>query len=181
MKSVKDSFLPGESILIMGNTGGNSLLTISLVNSAGETIKKVDAFSDKNGKFVSDKLRIPSNAETSNWTIIIKSGGNYAEQEITIAQDVEGMVLYIDSKQTEFRLGQILQIKGNGAAPSHSIKIDILKSNGEPITDEPFYMVATNDGGFSLTWQVPTDIESGSYTITATDSVSEATTILKIV
>ena len=42
-------------------------------------------------------------------------------------------------------------------------------------------MVATNDGGFSLTWQVPTDIESGSYTITATDSVSEATTILKIV
>ena len=44
MKSVKDSFLPGESILIMGNTGGNSLLTISLVNSAGETMKKVDLF-----------------------------------------------------------------------------------------------------------------------------------------
>ena len=181
MKSVKDSFKPGEGILIMGNTGPNSLLSISLVDTAGITVKKVDAFSDKNGLFVSDKLRIPANAVTGNWNIIIKSGGNYAEQEITIGQEVEGMVVYIDSKQTEFRLNEILQIKGNGAAVSHSIKIDIIKPNGESLTDEPFYMVATSDGSFSLTWQVPTDIESGDYTINATDGVNQATTILRIV
>jgi len=181
MKSVKDSFKPGEGILIMGNTGPNSLLSISLVDTAGITVKKVDAFSDKNGLFVSDKLRIPANAVTGNWNILIKSGGNYAEQEITIGQEVEGMVVYIDSKQTEFRLNEILQIKGNGAAVSHSIKIDIIKPNGESLTDEPFYMVATSDGSFSLTWQVPTDIESGDYTINATDGVNQATTIMRIV
>jgi len=181
MKSVKDSFKPGEGILIMGNTGPNSLLSISLVDTAGITVKKVDAFSDKNGLFVSDKLRIPANAVTGNWNIIIKSGGNYAEQEITIGQEIEGMVVYIDSKQTEFRLNEILQIKGTGAAVSHSIKIDIIKPNGESLTDEPFYMVATSDGSFSLTWQVPTDIESGDYTINATDGVNQATTIMRIV
>ena len=180
MKSVKDSFKPGEGILIMGNTGPNSLLSITLVDTAGITVKKVDAFSDKNGLFVSDKLRIPANAVTGNWNIIIKSGGNYAEQEITIGQEIEGMVVYIDSKQTEFRLNEILQIKGTGAAVSHSIKIDIIKPNGESLTDEPFYMVATSDGSFSLTWQVPTDIESGDYTITATDGNNEATTTMRI-
>ena len=180
MKSVKDSFKPGEGILIMGNTGPNSLLSITLVDTAGINVKKVDAFSDKNGLFVSDKLRIPANAGTGTWNIVIKSGGNYAEQEITVGQDVEGMIVYIDSKQTEFRLNEILQIKGSGAAVSHSIKIDILKPNGDTLTEEPFYMVATSDGSFSLTWQVPTDIESGDYTITATDGNNEASTTMRI-
>jgi len=180
MKSVKDSFKPGEGILIMGNTGPNSLLSITLVDIAGINVKKIDAFSDKNGLFVSDKLRIPAGAETGNWNIVIKSGGNYAEQEITIGQEIEGMVVYIDSNQTEFRLNEILQIKGTGAAISHSIKIDIIKPNGDTLTEEPFYMVATSDGSFSLTWQVPTDIESGDYTITATDGNNEASTTMRI-
>ena len=75
---------------------------------------------------------------------------------------------------------EILQIKGTGAAVSHSIKNDIIKPNGESLTDEPFYMVATSDGSFSLTWQVPTDIESGDYTINATDGTNEASTTMKI-
>ena len=181
MMSVKDSFLPGEGILIMGDTGANSLLTISLVNNAGITVKKVDAFSNKDGRFVSDKLRVPSNADIGTWNIVIKSGGNYAEQEITIGQEFEGMVLYIDSSQTEFRLGEIIQIKGTGAEASHSVKIDILKPNGETLTDEPFYMVSTSDGGFALTWMVPTDIESGEYTIKATSGALESSTSLKII
>jgi len=181
MKSVKDSFLPGEGILIMGNTGPNSLLTISLVDSDGKTVKRVDAFSDKNGQFVSDKLRIPSNAGIGTWGLVIKSGGNYAEQEITVAPEIEGMVVYIDSTKDEFRLGEIIQIKGTGAAASHSIKIDIVKPNGESLTNEPFYMVATNDGTFSLTWQVPTDVESGDYTIFASDGIAEANTTMRII
>jgi len=181
MKSVKDSFLPGEGILIMGNTGPNSLLTISLVDNLGATIKKVDAFSDKNGLFVSDKLRIPANAETANWTIIIKSGGNYAEQEITIGQETEGMLLYIDSKQTEFRLGEILQIKGSGAEETVSVKIEIMKPNGDELTDEPYLLVSTSDGSFSLTWQVPTDVEGGDYTIIADDGYNQASTTLRVV
>jgi len=82
--------------------------------------------------------------------------------------------------QNEFREGDILQIKGSGAAVSHSIKIDIIKPNGESLTDEPFYMVTTSDGSFSLTWQVPTDIESGDYTINATDGNNEASTTMKL-
>jgi len=180
MKSVKDSFLPGESILIMGDTGANSILIISLVDNTGTVVKKVDTFSDKNGLFVSDKLRIPSNAVPGSWGILIKSGGNYAEQEITIGQETEGMIIYIDDKQTEFRLGQILQIKGSGAEPSHSIQIDIIKPNGEMLTEDPFNMVSTSGGTFSLTWMVPTDIEGGDYTIIAKSGIYEATTMMKI-
>jgi len=181
MKSVKDSFLPGESILIMGNTGANSLLAISLVDNLGATVKKIDAFSDKNGQFVSDRLRIPTNAESANWSIVIKSGGNYAEQEISVGAEQEGMMVYVDSKQTEFRASDILQIKGSGVEPSRSIEIKIIKPNGDELTDEPYLLVSTSDGGFSLTWQVPTDIEGGDYTIIASERSLEATTILKIV
>ena len=181
MKSVKDSFTPGEGILIMGNTGPNSLLTLTLITNLGTEIKKVETFSDKNGLFVSDKLRVPANAETGKWTVLIKSGGNYAEQEITVGQETEGMVLYIDSKQTEFRAGEIIQIKGTGATMSHSVKIDIIKPNGDSLTDEPFHMVSTNDGNFSLTWMVPNDIESGDYIINSTDGVNTSTTIMRII
>jgi len=181
LKSVKDSFTPGESILIMGNTGANSLLTISLVDKTGETVKKVDTFSNKGGLFVSDKIRIPTNAEAGSWSLIIKSGGNYAEQMITVGQETEDMIVYIDSKKTEFRLGEILQIKGTGTEPSHSIRIDIIRPNGEELTEDPFYMVSTSDGSFSLTWAVPTDIDSGDYTISASDGFSVATTMMRII
>ena len=142
-------------------------------------MKKVDTFSDKNGLFVSDKLRIPSNAVPGSWGILIKSGGNYAEQEITIGQETEGMLLYIDSKQTEFRLGEILQIKGSGAEETVSVKIEIMKPNGDELTDEPYLLVSTSDGSFSLTWQVPTDVEGGDYTIIADDGYNQASTTLR--
>ena len=64
---------------------------------------------------------------------------------------------------------------------SHSVKIYIIKPNGDSLTDEPFHMVSTNDGNFSLTWMVPTDIESGDYIINSTDGVNTSTTIMRII
>ena len=74
----------------------------------------------------------------------------------------------------------IILIQSFNVQTAKDIKIDILKPNGDALTDEPFYMVATSDGSFSLTWQVPTDIESGDYTINATDGTNVASTTMKI-
>ena len=59
MQTTKDEYNAGESILLMGNTGANSLLTLTLYNSEGTVVKQVEVFTSKIGAFQSDKFRIP--------------------------------------------------------------------------------------------------------------------------
>ena len=75
--TTKTEYKPGESILVLGNTGENSILIISLVDNKGNTIKEKEMFSDKNGKISYNGLRIPSDIKSGEWTINVKSGSNF--------------------------------------------------------------------------------------------------------
>ena len=44
MQTTKDENNAGESILLMGNTGANSLLTLTLYNSEGTVVTQVEVF-----------------------------------------------------------------------------------------------------------------------------------------
>ena len=57
MKSVKDSFKPGEGILIMGNTGPNSLLSLTLVDTTGINVKN-KVFVSLYFRYYRDKKRV---------------------------------------------------------------------------------------------------------------------------
>ena len=82
--STKPNYSPGESMLIIGNTGANALLNISLIDPNGKTINKIEIFTDKEGGFTTELLGIPSNAISGIWQIQAQSGLDHKEQEITV-------------------------------------------------------------------------------------------------
>ena len=82
--STKPNYSPGESMLIIGNTGANALLNISLIDPNGETVNRLEIFTDKEGGFTTELLGIPSNAISGIWQIQAQSGLDHKEQEITV-------------------------------------------------------------------------------------------------
>ena len=85
--STQTEYSPGESILIIGNTGANSLLNIFLIDPDGEIIYKGEIFTDKEGGFTTEMLGIPSNAESGIWKIKAQSGLDQKEMEITVSDN----------------------------------------------------------------------------------------------
>ena len=85
--STQTDYSPGESILIIGNTGANSLLNIFLIDPSGEIIYKGEIFTDKEGGFTTEMLGIPSNAESGIWQIQAQSGLDHKEMEITVSNN----------------------------------------------------------------------------------------------
>ena len=83
--STQIDYDPGESILIIGNTGANSILNISLIDPNGETINKIEIFADKEGVFTTELLGIPSSATSGIWQIKAQSGLDHKEVEINVA------------------------------------------------------------------------------------------------
>jgi len=83
--STQLTYSPGESILILGSTGANSILNISLIDPNGETINKIEIFADKEGTFTTELLGIPSSAESGIWQIKAQSGLDHKEVEINVA------------------------------------------------------------------------------------------------
>ena len=85
--STQTEYSPGESILIIGNTGANSLLNIFLIDPSGEIIYKGEIFTDKEGGFTTEMLGIPSNAESGIWQIQAQSGLDHKEMEIIVSDN----------------------------------------------------------------------------------------------
>jgi len=85
--STQIEYSPGESVLIIGNTGANSLLNIFLIDPNGEIIYKGEIFTDKEGGFTTEMLGIPSNAESGIWQIQAQSGLDHKEMEITVSDN----------------------------------------------------------------------------------------------
>ena len=85
--STQTEYSPGESVLIIGNTGANSLLNIFLIDPNGEIIYKGEIFTDKEGGFTTEMLGIPSNAESGIWQIQAQSGLDHKEMEITVSDN----------------------------------------------------------------------------------------------
>jgi len=83
--STQTDYSPGESILIIGNTGANSILNMSLIDPNGETINKIEIFADKEGTFTTELLGIPSSATSGIWQIKAQSGLDHKEVEINVA------------------------------------------------------------------------------------------------
>ncbi len=82
--STKPVYSPGESILLIGNTGANTLLKISLIDPNGEMIYKSEIFTDNEGGFTSELFGIPSNAITGMWQIKAQSGLDHKKIEISV-------------------------------------------------------------------------------------------------
>ena len=183
MQTTKDEYNAGESILLMGNTGANSLLTLTLYNSEGTVVKKVEVFTSKNGAFQSDKFRIPNDPEIGQWSIKAKSGGNTAEHSFTVTKILEGVAVLVDKESRTYSLSEIITISGAGANPSTALDIKFLDSGGNEISDK-LTIYATSTGAYITSIPVaviiPSDLVPGEFTILVEDPLTSSSTTITV-
>ena len=183
MQTTKDEYNAGESILLMGNTGANSLLTLTLYNSEGTVVKQVEVFTSKNGAFQSDKFRISNDPEIGQWSIKAKSGGNTAEHSFTVTKILEGVAVLVDKESRTYSLSEIITISGAGANPSTGVDIKFLDSGGNEISDK-LTIYATNTGAYITSIPVaviiPSDLVPGEFTILVEDPLTSSSTTITV-
>jgi len=167
INTTKEKYLPGDSILLLGDTAENVLLTIALMDSDGNIIKEKETFSDKNGKIAESSFRIPSDAIHGIWKFNAKSGSNFHTIEIEVLSTLEeGMIVSIEEGIDVAGIGKTIVIKVIGA--KQTVAFEIIAFDGEII--EKLSFVASSQGEVSLPWIIPKDTEPGTYTISATDA-----------
>ena len=169
INTTKEGYLPGDSILLLGDTAENVLLTVTLMDSEGNIIKEKETFSDKNGKISDGSFRIPSDAKHGTWQFNAKSGSNFDTIEIKVLAILEeGMTISVEeiNNPSTSYLGKSVLIKVVGA--KQTVEFEIIAKDGEII--ETLSFVASDQGEINLPWLIPKDTEPGTYTITASDA-----------
>ena len=172
INTTKENYSPGESILLIGKTGGNSRITVTLYDPSETISSKSEIFSDSSGNFFTEQLGIPSNAVLGDWKITAHSKLDNASQVIKVSIPTEES-LTLQIEESDFDLGDTITIKGIGKSDATRLHISITHEDGEEIAslDTPI----TNNGTFSVPWKIPNDIDVGTYTIEISDSINSDT------
>jgi len=173
VKTIKQIFLFGDSILILGESGNNILLTLSLRDPEGLIIKEKETFTDKEGLFSESSFRIPVDATAGIWILRAQSGPNFKELELEVVGDISEGLVFTLLQVEQYESQEALRIAGTGAEGSRVV-IDIIDTENEKIVtlDTPI----TGGGDFTTLWFIPKEINPGTYTIEARDNFKTITT-----
>ncbi len=174
VRTTKDTYHPGDSILILGETSKNVLLTLELRDPDGKSVKSKETFTNKDGVFSLETFRIPLDAQVGIWTVHAKSGANFDDAKLTVQGDAdEGIIVFVDNIVASPG-GKMVTIKGYGAKVSQQVIITVFSENAEQITKLTIF--STQEGDFSTIWLADSKTPPGTYTLKVKDAVNEAQT-----
>jgi len=178
INTTKVNYLPGDPILILGDTSSNVLLTITLKDPDGNDVKVEESFSDKNGKISETAFKIPSDGKTGVWLINAKSGSNFDTIEIEVLATIEnGMVVSVTDGIEYPGIGKTIQIKITGA--QQTVEIEIIAEDGGILLETSF--PASGQGVIDQPWLIPKETEPGTLIIKASDAKNAAETTFELV
>ena len=167
--STSENYSPGESILVIGNTGNNARLTITLFDPSGNISSKTETFSDGSGNFSTEDIGIPSNAELGAWKITAHSRLDSKSIDINVSVPTDrGITIQI--VETEFSIGDKVIIKGIAVSDSSRLEVYVKDESGQVVAE--LGTSITSDNTFFLPWTIPNGLDAGIYTITVTDNVN---------
>ena len=175
--STKSTYLPGESILLLGETQNTySLLSATLFDPNGRQTKFLEFPSDDLGKFTESRLRIPSNGVAGIWMIKVASGPNFHDVDIDVSSVLEsGMIANVEYDRVIPGFGTIIKIKIDGASANSHVSIVISDENGN-IIDDSLRCSATTASSCNVPWTITNKLFPGIYSINVTDYVNSAQT-----
>jgi hypothetical protein len=165
--TTQENYSPGESILIIGNTGNNARLTVTLYDPSGNVVSETETFSDGSGNFATENIGIPSDGSLGNWKITTHSRLDTKSIEINVSVPL-GLGLTLQIEETEFSVGDTVLIKGVGQSNSDRLTVEIIDEDDQIIIS--LKTPITSDGMFSLPWNIPNGFSTGIYTIKISDA-----------
>ena len=169
--TTQENYSPGESILIIGNTGGNARLIVTLYDPSGNTVSETETFSDNSGNFSTENIGIPNDGALGDWKITAHSRLDAKSVDISVSVPL-GLGLTLEIEETEFATGDTVLIKGVGQSDSNRLTIEITDGDNQVIVS--LETPITSDGTFSVPWNIPTNISTGMYTIKVSDAVNSS-------
>ena len=164
--STKANYSPGESIFVIGNTGNNARIIITLLDPSGNVSAITETFSDSTGGFSTNVIGIPSDGALGDWKITAHNRLDNNSIEINVSIPT-GKSLTLQIEETQFSIGDIIIIKGIGQSDANRLEIKITNESDEEVVS--LHTPITSSGTFSLPWTVPTGFDTGTYTITVSD------------
>ena len=164
--STKANYSPGESILIIGNTGNNARIIITLLDPSGNVSATTETFSDSSGGFSTNTIGIPSDGVLGDWKITAHNRLDSNNVEINVSIPT-GKSLTLQIEETQFAIGDIIIIKGIGQSDANRLEVKITNESDEEVAS--LFTPITSSGTFSLPWTVPAGFDTGTYTITVID------------
>ena len=168
LTTTKDNFSPGESILLIGNTGNNARLTITLYDPSGNISSQTEIFSDSTGAFSTDNIGIPANGVLGNWKITAHSRLDSKSVDISVnVPTTKGITVQIE--ETVVSIGDTIMIKGIAISDVSRLEVEIINQSDQVVVE--LGTPITSDNTFSLPWTIPSGFDTGTYTITVTDNV----------
>jgi hypothetical protein len=164
--STQANYSPGESILVIGNTGSNARIIITLFDPSGNISTITETFSDNSGSFSTNIIGIPPDGALGNWKITAHNRLDNNNVEINVSIPT-GKSLTLQIEETQFATGDTIIIKGVGQSDANRLEIKIINESGEVVIS--LHTPITSSGAFNLPWTVPTNFDTGTYTITVSD------------
>jgi len=172
-------YIPGEKILLIGQTSPNVLLNTKLIDPNGIEIKRIEIASNSDGSFKVDEFKIPSNAITGKWKIKVSSGSISTSSEFEVVLSSKDLIL--------IEIGEFVEIAGYGktlnvgvtAGQKTSITMQVFDNKGSEVSEE-YYCVPTSDFKCEFLWTIPNDLLPGMYTVRVTDSINEEEKLVEI-
>ena len=169
LATTSENYSPGESILVLGNTGNNARITITLLDPSGNISSQTEIFSDANGNFSTEDIGIPSNGVLGNWEITAHSRLDSKTVDINVSvPTAKGITIQIE--EAEFSIGDTVIIVGIAVSDASRLEIQIINQSDQVIVS--LATSITSDDTFFLPWIVPSGFDTGIYTIRVTDNVN---------
>jgi len=160
------NYSAGESIFIIGNTGSNARIIITLFAPSGNVSAITETFSDSTGAFSTNVIGIPSDGSLGDWKITAHNRLDNNSIEINVSIPT-GKSLTLQIEETQFNIGDVIDIKGIGQSDANRHEIKITNESDEEVVS--LHTPITSSGTFYLPWTVPTGFDTGTYTITVSD------------
>ena len=175
---IKTTYIPGDSVVILGTANANSILNLSLVDPSGVPVKTIQTFTDKTGHFSSFGFRVPATATPGTWRIDATSGLNHKSVNITVKSLTQEITVHLDRDSGLYAKGDLVQITGSDAGATSTVTVKVLGTNSTEITK--MQITSTNRGDYSVEWKIPPTFDTGSFTIQASSVKGIATVNIKI-
>ena len=177
-QTIKTEYTPGEQILVIGKTANSVILTVKINDPNGILFREFDIFSDRIGTFKVDDFRIPSNGLLGQWSISIGSEGNFTQEVFTVEGKSDIIQIKLDRENGTYNTKDMVAMSGKNAVTGSTVIIAINDSFGTQIAE--LRISITDSGEYYTLWQIPKDLEVGTYEILVNDGFTDSSTSLII-
>src|SRR2546425_5568871 len=172
LQSVKNAYVPADSIIIIGTANPNAIIRLSLTDPNGQSVKSIQTFSDKTGHFSSFDFRIPGDAHPGSWTVDATCGVNHKSLPIIVKSTTQGISIHLDKDPAIYSRGDNIVISGTDAGVSTDLNVKVFGSKNTQIVT--LQISSTNRCEYSTVWKIPLVTNPGSYTILASSITGKA-------